>query len=233
MKSHEFETLVKECISEVISEISSPPTNWRSGFKDPNSEHPVDTPLRLKQGEEPFQLGGRWYVYVYDERVRDDVVYNFSSDMAIPYNEFQQMVDGMKKPMREVESSSKFDKLVGKQVKYVHREMSGSQGLTQSSRVRSVNTDGSLTLEDGMKLWARNYVKKDSQLVWKKDWTIDSMKPMEEGKSRSDEEKRRSSARRTAEIKSGYKAPKGGAIPSGKSKAKEKDTKKGRAPVKY
>ena len=59
-----------------------------------------------------------------------------------------------------------------------------------------------------------------------------SNKSIYEAKTRSAEDKRRAAARREAEVKSGYKKPKGGAIPSGKEKAKEKDKKKGRKPVK-
>lgn len=61
----------------------------------------------------------------------------------------------------------------------------------------------------------------------------DLLKPsVSESKKKSDEEKRRAAARREAEKKAGFKMPKGGVIPSGKSKAKQKDKKQGRKPVK-
>jgi hypothetical protein len=76
MKRSELKKLIKEAVREVIDM----PHDWEKGF-----HHPYKVP----QGEQPFQVGGRWYLYVWDGREKDHVVYDFSSDMFIPYGEFQ------------------------------------------------------------------------------------------------------------------------------------------------
>jgi hypothetical protein len=58
-----------------------PPHGWDLGFQ---------SPYKLQQGEKPFQVGGKWYLYLWDGKKNDNVVYDYSSDMFIPYDEFQQ-----------------------------------------------------------------------------------------------------------------------------------------------
>jgi hypothetical protein len=75
--------------------------DWRDGFKDPSDPNTVDTPLRLMTGENPFTIHGKKYVYVWDEDEGDIVVYDFSTDMTIPYMDFQERI-GMLKECRRV-----------------------------------------------------------------------------------------------------------------------------------
>ena len=74
------------------------PSNWDSGFAPQNS----DSNLKLLGGEKPFQIGGRWYLYVWDRTAKDYVVYDYSSDMPIPYNDFQDMVQSVAIPASNV-----------------------------------------------------------------------------------------------------------------------------------
>ena len=211
MKKSELKGIIKECIKEIIKENSQPPTNWRSGFKDPKSQHPVDTPLRLKQGEEPFQLGGKWYLYVYDEREGDDVVYDFSSDMIISYNEFEQMVNNMKKSIREggaiKPKVSYGDSVVIKQnlKSPTARKYAGKRGV-----VKRVDFDG-----------------KGADIII--DGKPVSFFHYEFDKSVNENDAARKAARRKDPS---LKTPAPKVQPSGKSKAKAKDVKQGRKPVK-
>jgi hypothetical protein len=88
-------------VKSILKEGKEVPSNWRDGFKDPKDPNTIDTPLRLMSGEEPFQINGKWFVYVWDEREEDIVVYDFSTDLTIPYMDFQQQI-GMLKENKKV-----------------------------------------------------------------------------------------------------------------------------------
>lgn len=93
----------KEKIDEICKYIdkllegewqAEPPSDWDVGFAPENP----DSGLKLMKGELPFQVHGRWYLTVWDKQLGDNVVYDYSTDMPIPYDEFQQMVQGTSKP---------------------------------------------------------------------------------------------------------------------------------------
>lgn len=87
--------LVKSILKE-----NNPPVNWRSGFKK-SKDDDYDSSLRLISGEEPFRIGEKWYLYIWDESINDITVYDFSSDTTIPYQDFQRQI-GMMKESRKV-----------------------------------------------------------------------------------------------------------------------------------
>ena len=108
MKTSQLKSLIKECIAEAVEDLNTPPANWQDGFQ-PASKHGAeeggltskDTPLRLQSGENPFRIGERWFLYIWDERINDNAVYDFSTDMTIEYSKFQEMLSNMKKKMSE------------------------------------------------------------------------------------------------------------------------------------
>ena len=56
-----------------------PPVSWDKGFQHP---------LELKSGEVPFQLNGKWYLYIYDKDAKgseSEVAYDYSTDMIMSY----------------------------------------------------------------------------------------------------------------------------------------------------
>ena len=61
-----------------------PPTNWEKGFTEN---------IALPKGEEPFLFNKKWYIYVWDKEVNDNVVYSYSEDIYIPYKEFQNTIN--------------------------------------------------------------------------------------------------------------------------------------------
>lgn len=102
MKKSELKKLIKECLKETLED--QPPSDWESGFAPMNN----DSGLKLMNGEKPFQIHGKWYLYVWDRQAKDQAVYDFSSDMAIPYNEFQQQIgvqEGKKKGISQDEKN--------------------------------------------------------------------------------------------------------------------------------
>ena len=63
------------------------PSKWKDGFTSPH---------RLCQGEEPFIICGKWYLYVWDSDASDHVVFDFTSDIFISYSEFQEYIEQLK-----------------------------------------------------------------------------------------------------------------------------------------
>lgn len=86
-------------VKTFLNEQSEPPSNWKSGFKQ-SKNHDYDSPLRLMSGEEPFRVRDNWFLYIWDERINDIVVYDFSTDMTIPYQDFQKQIGMMKEVKR-------------------------------------------------------------------------------------------------------------------------------------
>jgi hypothetical protein len=66
-------------------ESPSLPSNWQAGHI---------APYRLYQSESPFLINGRWFLYVFDESVRDNAVYSFSEDIYLSYTDFRRNVLG-------------------------------------------------------------------------------------------------------------------------------------------
>lgn len=64
-----------------------PPESWKIGHT---------FPYALASGEEPFQLHGRWYLYVRDYRNNDNAVFSFSEDIYYSYSDFRKDILGEK-----------------------------------------------------------------------------------------------------------------------------------------
>ena len=67
--------------------INNPPVNWENGFTKPH---------KLVSGEQPFLAFGEWHLYIYNTETNDFEVYNFRSDLMVPYGEFQKVLDKLK-----------------------------------------------------------------------------------------------------------------------------------------
>lgn len=78
-------------VKTFLYESEQPPSNWKSGFKQ-SKDDDYESPLRLMSGETPFRVGEKWYLYIWDEREDDIVVYDFSTDFTIPYQDFQRQI---------------------------------------------------------------------------------------------------------------------------------------------
>lgn len=72
----------------------TPPEGWNKGFSE-------DSAFKLMTGENPFQVQGQWFLYVWDKEEKDIAVYSFSEDRGIDYNEFHEWLDGVKTPVEK------------------------------------------------------------------------------------------------------------------------------------
>lgn len=102
--SDKLKKLIKECIRSILSENTEYPTNWNVGFYPINT----DSKIKLMNGETPFKIGDRWYLYVWDMEKNDNAVYDYASDMLIDYSDFQDKLEQMRKPKLN-EKSKKSD----------------------------------------------------------------------------------------------------------------------------
>jgi len=86
-------------LNETDQNRPTPPENWEDGFKNPRKpkDEQLDTPLRLMRGEVPFFMYDSWYLFVWDEQDNDIVVYKFSTDLTIPYQEFHSNLQNRRK----------------------------------------------------------------------------------------------------------------------------------------
>jgi hypothetical protein len=82
---------LSKIVKTFLKENDQPPSNWQSGFKQ-SKDDDFDSPLRLMRGENPFRIGEKWYLYIWDEQINDIAVFDFSSDLVIPYQDFQRKI---------------------------------------------------------------------------------------------------------------------------------------------
>lgn len=59
------------------------PTNWNKGFSFPH---------KLMDGENPFSINGKFFLYVWNTEKKDHEVFSYSDDIFLAYSEFQDML---------------------------------------------------------------------------------------------------------------------------------------------
>lgn len=110
-------------------EQTGPPPGWQNGWQHP---------FRLKSGEEPFQINGKWFLYVdmVQDHRRKLVVYDFGTDKAIPYEEFQAMLPKGKSP--EEHARDRFLELERRRTEGAQRRRSTARASRMESRPAAV-----------------------------------------------------------------------------------------------
>lgn len=84
--------MYKDDLDLIVESLYEPPTGWDKGFSEKSG-------LMLKTDEVPFQVQGKWFLYVWytEKEPKEEVVYSFKDDMIYSYDQFHDWLDQIDK----------------------------------------------------------------------------------------------------------------------------------------